>query len=187
MNEDKRKRYTRRGAIGLMGVGAVGVASETLGFTNLTARRGVNVGVEGDLNADLIIEAADDQVNLGGDGEELGTSTFDDEVFIRFENNTTDREISVGDPTDGSADDTGTISDNNFNNFSVNDVDEDVQVDDPNFNFELSDSGDSVDIKVTNDTADKTISLTLEIDGGEIGDTIISLTRDFDIDTEKVE
>ena len=182
MTDETRNLVTRRSALGLMGIGAVGVASETLGFTQLSADRGVNVAVADDLNAALTIEAADDSNNLGSDGEELEDGTFTDEVFIRFENNT-DSEISVGDPTD-SVDDTGNIS--SGGDFSVSEDDtsgnSELDVDGPDFNFKLPGEGDFVDIEVTNE-AGENISLTLEINGGEIGDATISLTRDFDINS----
>ena len=180
-DSDRRWRTTtRRSALGLMSVGAAFFATETLGFTQLSADRGVNVAVANDLNAALIIEAADDFNNLGSDGEELEDGDFTDNVFIRFENNT-DSQIIVGDPED--VDDTGTIS-NEGGDFDVNNENVNggaLGVDDSNFNFELPSEGDFVDIEVTNET-DETISLTLEINGGEIGDATISLTRDFDID-----
>ena len=71
MTDETRNLVTRRSALGLMGIGAVGVASETLGFTNVTAGRGVNVGVENDDNAVLTLTVGETALNDFDSGEDL--------------------------------------------------------------------------------------------------------------------
>jgi len=52
MSDDSDLRsYTRRGALGLMGAGGVLAATETLGFSNLTRDRNLNIAVTNDLNS----------------------------------------------------------------------------------------------------------------------------------------
>ena len=93
------RKYSRRAAIGLMGVGGGLAATETLGFTNLTAGRGVNVDVVGDDEAVLRI------VGTGGVNTDGGSNTdepledpgsFDEELRIDFENQS-DTEIEGDD------------------------------------------------------------------------------------------
>jgi hypothetical protein len=90
MDGDAGWRYTRRGALGLMGAGAVGVGLETVGFTNLTAGRGVGIGVSDDTNAKL-------QVTVSGgseDGNALSNSTdYTDPLDVEFKN--TDSSLSI--------------------------------------------------------------------------------------------
>ena len=86
MSDEERdlRKYSRRSAIGLMGVGGGLAATETLGFTNLTADRGVNVDVANDLNAVLIIA-----VDEGGNGdfdEELTEDPFTGDSNVEFVN-----------------------------------------------------------------------------------------------------
>ena len=130
------------------------------------------------LYAALIIEAADDSEDLGGDGEELGTTTYDDEVFIRFENNAGDGREIVLDSDDGeiSGDDSDEITVSNEDNG-------DPTVNDPNFEFTLSNDGKSVEIKVAEDGTSKEElnDLTLELNNVDIGGTTVTLTRDFEI------
>lgn len=61
MDEDRDlRKYTRRGALGLMGIGgAVGV-SETLGFSSLKASRGVGINISDDDSALLKITVSGD-------------------------------------------------------------------------------------------------------------------------------
>lgn len=52
MSDDRDwQGYTRRGALGLMGVGGAVAVSETFGFPSLTAGRGVAVDIDNDVNA----------------------------------------------------------------------------------------------------------------------------------------
>ncbi|MDB9252878.1 hypothetical protein [Halorubrum ezzemoulense] len=49
------RKHTRRGALALMGIGGLLGLSETLGFTNATRSRGLNIGVSADDSAVLTI------------------------------------------------------------------------------------------------------------------------------------
>ena len=83
MSDDRDWReYTRRGALGLMGVGGLAVATETMGITQLTADRGVGVSVEDDANAGVKI------VNDNDGSTPIENTTFDGSALIRFENDT---------------------------------------------------------------------------------------------------
>ena len=78
MGDDRDlQKYTRRSALGLMTVGGGLVASETWGFTNLTAGRGVKLNVDNDLNAVLGIVA---------DGKQIADNQFTSPVTIDFMN-----------------------------------------------------------------------------------------------------
>ena len=83
MSDDGRdlRKYTRRSAIGLMGVGGGLAATETLGFTNLTAGRGVELDVTDDLNGTIGIEVKNDT------SETLNSDdTFNTEIEVQFTN-----------------------------------------------------------------------------------------------------
>ena len=84
MSDEERdlRKYSRRSAIGLMGVGGGLAATETLGFTNLTADRGVNVGVVTDDDENATLRITDDT-----DDDPIAGKTFDDSVQIDIENN----------------------------------------------------------------------------------------------------
>ncbi|MDB9234428.1 hypothetical protein [Halorubrum ezzemoulense] len=61
MSDDRDwRQYTRRGALGLMGLGGLAVASETLGFSTVTSDRGVSLTVASDDSAALQIEGTDE-------------------------------------------------------------------------------------------------------------------------------
>ena len=180
MSDEERdlRKYSRRSAIGLMGVGGGLAATETLGFTNLTADRGVNGAVADDLDAALKIEVADSAMGSNGNGEEL-EGEFTNEVFIRFENNTGDhREIDLGGNN-------GEISGDDSDKITVSDeTNGDLNVDSPSFDFTLSDNEDFVEIKVAENgtSEDKLDDLTLELNNVDIGGATVTLTRDFEID-----
>ena len=97
-DSDRRWRTTtRRSALGLMSVGAAFFATETLGFTQLSADRGVNVAVANDLDAVLRIA-----VQEGQDGdfdEELTDEPFSGDTNVEFVNQS---ETAIdGDSDDG--------------------------------------------------------------------------------------
>jgi hypothetical protein len=56
MNDDKRTRYTRRGALGLMALGGSFAVLETLGFDQTTSERDTTIAVDDDGNALLGID-----------------------------------------------------------------------------------------------------------------------------------
>ena len=178
-SNERWRTTTRRSALGLMSVGAAFFATETLGFTQLSADRGVNVAVADDLNAALIIEAANDSTDLGNSGEVLEDGDFTDNVFIRFENNTgdDDREITLGD-------DDGEISGDDADNITVSDkTNDDLNVSGRNFGFTLTDNEDFVEIEVAeDDSSEDKLDLTLELNNVDIGGATVTLTRDFEID-----
>jgi len=73
--------YTRRGAVGLMGVGGALAVTETFGFTQLTADRGVGITVSGDDASGFEITTAD--------GSGLNDTTSANQTLsLTFRNNT---------------------------------------------------------------------------------------------------
>jgi hypothetical protein len=83
MREDRDLRtYTRRGALGLMGAGGVFAATETFGFTELTADRGVGVSVGDDADAGVKI------VDNSDDPGPITDATFTGAAEIKFINDT---------------------------------------------------------------------------------------------------
>ena len=98
------RKYSRRSAIGLMGVGGGLAATETLGFTNLTAGRGVEVAVDGD--DDAVLRVVDE-----GNGIPLqDQEPFDNKVEIKFENesntgiNSNDLSVTIKNQDDSDTD-----------------------------------------------------------------------------------
>ena len=93
MSDEERdlRKYSRRSAIGLMGVGGGLAATETLGFTNVTAGRDAFIGIDDDDNA--ILEStgssnSDDDVD-GDPLSGLESTTIDDDLTIEFTNRST--------------------------------------------------------------------------------------------------
>lgn len=90
MSDDtNRRRYTRRGALGLMGVGGVIMASETLGFTTLTAERDTNIAVKSDAHSALKLWDSDDG-NVDGEtftlpGNETETFTIENQSTVSLD------------------------------------------------------------------------------------------------------
>ena len=81
MSDDSDLRsYTRRGALGLMGAGGVLAATETLGVTNLAARRGTNIIVAKD-SADAVALKLVDDSNGSIDGVTYTLPDSDTETF----------------------------------------------------------------------------------------------------------
>lgn len=58
MDDDKRTRYTRRSALGLMALGGGFTAMGTLGFSQTTSERDTTIAVDDDGNALLGIDQA---------------------------------------------------------------------------------------------------------------------------------
>lgn len=119
MSDDSDLRsYTRRGALGLMGAGGVLAATETLGFTQLTADRGVGVSVGSDDEAGVkIVDNSDDT--------KITQDSFSDPAEIKFKNNTSTDiasilcSLGVGSVAfDDGGDFTGGELDNSLNNGS---------------------------------------------------------------------
>jgi len=81
MSDDSDIReYTRRGALGLMGVGGVFAVTETFGFTRLTADRGVGITVSGD-------DASGFEITANG-SELKDTTSADQTLSLTFKNTT---------------------------------------------------------------------------------------------------
>ena len=177
MSDEERdlRKYSRRSAIGLMGVGGGLAATETLGFTNLTADRGVDVDVENDLNADLKIAGEDD----AGDRDETELENFDGEspatpdLVITFKNNAGGGvEIEQEDLTIKIEDVEGANLTLSSNDFSPADFGEELNNDNT-----LSDS-DSAKITVENDDTDNQGEINLTVVEAILnGVTITNLER----------
>ena len=86
MSDEERdlRKYSRRSAIGLMGVGGGLAATETLGFTNVTADRGTNIGINTD--SDALLRVAVNQGQNSDFDEELTDQPFSGDSSIEFVN-----------------------------------------------------------------------------------------------------
>ena len=91
MSDEERdlRKYSRRSAIGLMGVGGGLAATETLGFTNLTAGRDAFIGIDGDGDAILESTGSSDGGVTDEPLSELEGVTVDDDLTIEFTNRST--------------------------------------------------------------------------------------------------
>ena len=171
MSDEERdlRKYSRRSAIGLMGVGGGLAATETLGFTNLTADRGVDVDVVGDDEAVLRI-VGNGGVNTDGESntdEPLeDPESFDEELQIEFENQSdTDIEGEDGDgdlevTIDNQEDSEGVIEVTGFG-----ETDTQISVDESD-NFQ------------TGLPASETENLTIAMEADDGSDAIINVTVD---------
>ena len=170
-----------------MGIGAVGVASETLGFTNLTAGRGVNIGIVDD--DDALLAVTGDETPLSDvSNESLGSSdTFTVEVTNNSENTldsgddlaititVTDDDISGGEDITIEADSEEDFSPST-NEFSSESNDETFDL-----NKSLTGGGSesaTIDFEIVADT-DQGNSLTFEFDfDTEFNGTSLQFIRD---------
>ena len=171
MTDETRNLVTRRSALGLMGIGAVGVASETLGFTQLSADRGVNVAVADDTDAALRIGVNDS--DDGNFDNELD-STFDGDQFVQFRNDSSEEisslELTITKTDDGGSVDIDDVSGQEFG-FSGNTLD-----DGNRFITESAslDSGEESVIEIS-PSGDNTLEFDLT---AEFNGTTLSLTRE---------
>lgn len=78
------RKYSRRSAIGLMAIGGGLTATETLGFTRLTADRAISISVANDRNASLRITVEEGQ--SGGYEDTLTDEPFSGNSNVKFEN-----------------------------------------------------------------------------------------------------
>jgi hypothetical protein len=78
------RKYSRRSAIGLMGIGGGLAATETLGFTRLTADRALSISIANDKNASLRITVEEGQ--SGGYDDTLTDEPFSGNSNVKFEN-----------------------------------------------------------------------------------------------------
>ena len=172
-DSDRRWRTTtRRSALGLMSVGAAFFATETLGFTQLSADRGVNVAVADDLNAALRIGV--DESDDGNFSTELGGGTFNGDQFVQFKNDSSEEisslELTITKTDDGGSVDIDDVSGQEFG-FSENTLDDD----DRSITESASlDSGEESVIEISPSGGN-----TLEFDlTAEFNGTTLSLTRE---------
>ena len=169
MSDEERdlRKYSRRSAIGLMGVGGGLAATETLGFTNVTAGRGVNVDVVDDLDGLIGIE-----VTSEGGSETLDESTtFSTEIEVEFTNQgetdleltvevtDIDTDVTVNQNIDGSSNDSATVEDIGTNDTPGNTLKVENNSEDQERDFSVSisgtfDDGASVDLDRENITLD---------------------------------
>ena len=75
MGDDEQWQTTRRGAIGAMAVGSAFLTFETLGVTNMTGGRGLQIGLSDDDEAVLAVEGE------GPDEESSSLSAFEGEII----------------------------------------------------------------------------------------------------------
>lgn len=88
MSDDSDLRsYTRRGALGLMGAGGVLAATETLGFSNFTRDRNLNIAVTNDLKS-LLKVYVDNEDPIDGQTliQESATVYFENQSDIELTN-----------------------------------------------------------------------------------------------------
>ena len=193
MTDETRNLVTRRSALGLMGIGAVGVASETLGFTNLTAGRGVNVDVVGDDEAVLTIVGTAGVNTEGGDNEDEpleDPDSFDEELQIDFTNQS-DTDIE-GQNNDGDLDVTITNQEGSGGTIEVTGFGETDEAIDPDANntFQTGlDSEETDDLTVAMQEDDGTENATIDVTVDAVfggGDFSVNLDRE-DIDINGVD
>ena len=181
MSDEERdlRKYSRRSAIGLMGVGGGLAATETLGFTQLSADRGVNVAVADDANAVLVV------VDDDSDGSLEDEAPFDDDVTIKFENQSDtnieadDLEVTI---SNQSGSDDINIDGENDDFGSSKNISEDEE---ETFKTDLDASQSKtllVELDDKSETSDATIDVEVHADFGS-GSFSIDLTRSgIDID-----
>jgi hypothetical protein len=144
MNDDKRTRYTRRGALGLMALGGGFAILETLGFDQTTSERDTTIAVDDDGNALL--------------GIDENPSNEDDET-VRFTNRANEQ-FSV------------TLSSGNGVAFDVDQ--DDTLEPNPSFTLEKSgQSGDEtlVDVVRTSGSGDADVDITATLSSTTISAT----------------
>lgn len=112
MSDDRNLRtYTRRGALGLMGIGGTITVSETVGFTNVTADRDTRLNFDQDDDALISLVGDDgDKTPLSESPQFTGSSVtititnrLDDDLTvldIKITNNDTKNSLSVTDPNE---------------------------------------------------------------------------------------
>jgi hypothetical protein len=92
MSDDRDwRQYTRRGALGLMGVGGLAVATETMGITQLQTDRDTAIDTAGDAASDVGLQVTD------SNGDAIDDQTFTDAVKISFTNTTSNTLVSPND------------------------------------------------------------------------------------------
>ena len=175
MTDETRNLVTRRSALGLMGIGAVGVASETLGFTNVTAGRDALIGIDGD--GDALLELRGDSSDDGVDTDPLSDlegETVDDDLTIQFTNNSNTTLEDASDDITVTIDGTDDTQDVNLSVDTSGDFDND--------GANITGSGDSKTFNLATDVeTSNTVSIELDEDADDEGFLTfkIEVTTDF--------
>jgi len=162
MSDDSDLRsYTRRGALGLMGAGGVLAATETLGFSNFTRDRNINIAVTNDLNS-LLKVYVDDEDPIDGQrlDQESATVYFENQSDIEL--NTIEIDIS------------------NSGGGSVK-YDPSFSGDSNPFTIDSLPSGHRENITISTQSSG-IADITLDISTDTLPDLSIELSRDFHID-----
>lgn len=99
MSDDRDwRQYTRRGALGLMGVGGLAVATETMGITQLRTDRDTAIDTAGDAASDVGLQVTPSNENVpideGGEDKD-GTYTGTEEFQFDFTNKTSNNTLSA--------------------------------------------------------------------------------------------
>ncbi|TKX40013.1 hypothetical protein [Halorubrum sp. CGM4_25_10-8A] len=162
MSDDSDLRsYTRRGALGLMGAGGVLAATETLGFSNFTRDRNLNIAVTNDLNSLLKVYVENEAI----DGQTLNKES----VTVYFENQSdielTDIEIDISNSGGGSVEYYPSFSDATDPLFTISSLSPNAT---ENITISTQSSG----------TAD----ITLDVSSDTLPELSIELSRGFHID-----
>ena len=181
-DSDRRWRTTtRRSALGLMSVGAAFVATETLGFTQLSADRGVNVAVAGDDEAVIAVtgEEGSDGADPLSDFEGGGATDINEgEPFTLEITNNSDEQLEGDDliiiieVTDEDVAEDITIEADSKGDFDVNSID----------SAEFSDTDDEEEFELDGKLG--TNSVTIEFEPVDSTEADNSLTFKFDFDIE---
>ena len=161
MSDDSDLRsYTRRGALGLMGAGGVLAATETLGFSNFTRDRNLNIAVTNDLNSLLKVYVENEAI----DGQTLNKES----VTVYFENQSdielTDIEIDISNSGGGSVEYDPSFSDET-DPFTISSL-----------------SPDTTEHITISTQSSGTADITLVVSSDTLPDLSIELSRSFHID-----
>jgi len=163
MSDDSDLRsYTRRGALGLMGAGGVLAATETLGFSNFTRDRNLNIAVTNDLNSLLKVSVENESTSIDG-------QTLDQESATVYFENQSDIELN-----------TIEIDISNSGGGSVK-YDPSFSGDSNPFTIDSLPSGHRENITISTQSSG-IADITLDISTDTLPDLSIELSRDFHID-----
>ncbi len=164
MSDDSDLRsYTRRGALGLMGAGGVLAATETLGFSNFTRDRNLNIAVTNDINSLLKVYVENNSTNEAIDGQRLtqesATVSFKNQSDVELK----DIKIAISNSGGAPVEYNSSFTDNS----------------NP-FQTDLS-PGSTRSIEILT-MSSGTADITLDISTDTLPDLSIELSRDFHID-----
>ena len=179
MSDEERdlRKYSRRSAIGLMGVGGGLAATETLGFTNVTAGRDAFIGIDGD--GDAILESTGSSEEGGVDDEplsELEDDDVDDDLTIEFTNRS---DVTLEAGSDDLAVKINETANNKLDVSTTNfDSETDIEAGEgQTYNIDSNlDTNDNASIELTNNDGDSA-TIDVEVDAVFNG-TALNLTRD---------